>query len=81
MLVIVRRKYVTIVGLILACVILILVLHGFLSASVLSRYTIKITEDETEKFIKWVDFNVPYSLLEKTLNLDIKSYGKEPKLN
>lgn len=44
-----------------------------------SYYTVKIDEDK--KYIKWVDFNVPYSLLEKTLALDIKSYGTETKLN
>lgn len=38
--------------------------------------------EETEKrYIKWVDFTVPYSVLKETLNLDIKSYGKEVKLN
>lgn len=36
---------------------------------------------DDKKYIKWVDFNVPYSLLEKTLNLDIKSYGTETRLN
>jgi len=44
-----------------------------------SLYTVKMDEDK--KFIKWVDFNVPYTLLEKTLTLDIKSYGTETKLN
>lgn len=38
--------------------------------------------EETEKrYIKWVDFTVPYSVLKQTLNLDIQSYGKEVKLN
>ncbi|NMA66322.1 MAG: M23 family metallopeptidase, partial [Clostridiaceae bacterium] len=81
MLIVIKKKYAFITGAVLICLLLILIIHGFLSASTLTRYTIRITEDETEKFIKWVDFNVPYSVLEKTLNLDIKSYGKEPKLN
>lgn len=32
-------------------------------------------------FIKWVDFNVPYSIMEKAMNLDIKSQDKAVKLN
>jgi len=44
-----------------------------------SFYTIKLDEDK--KFIKWVDFTVPCSVMEKALALDIKSYGKEVKLN
>ena len=32
---------------------------------------------ESEATIKWVDFDVPYSLLEKTMNLDIESYDTE----
>ncbi len=32
---------------------------------------------ESEATIKWVDFDVPYKLLEKTMNLDIESYDTE----
>jgi len=70
-------------------ILILAVLAAFLAVSVLAWtmipkgpeafYTIKLDEDK--KFIKWVDFNVPYSLLEKTLALDIKSYGTETKLN
>ena len=34
-------------------------------------------QSKTDEPIKWVDFDVPYSVLEKTMNLDIKSYGSE----
>ena len=81
MIVIVKRKVAAITGIILLCAFLLIVIHGFLSHNVLSMYAVRITEDEADKYIKWVDFNIPYSLLEKTLNLDIKSYGKETKLN
>ncbi len=33
--------------------------------------------DTGEKTIKWVDFNVPYNLLEKTMYMDIESYDTE----
>ena len=36
---------------------------------------------EEEETIKWVDFDVPYSLLEKTMSLDIESYETEIHLN
>jgi len=32
-------------------------------------------------FIKWVDFNVPYSAMNKALKLDVSSHGKEPELH
>lgn len=35
----------------------------------------------TDGYIKWVEFNVPYGLLEKAYNLDIKSFGTPIKLN
>ena len=40
-----------------------------------------INEESEKQYIKWVDFTVPYSVLKETLYLDIKSYGKEVKLN
>ena len=36
-----------------------------------------VLQSETNNTIKWVDFNVPYHLLEKTMNMDIESYDKE----
>jgi len=38
-------------------------------------------EEAPKKYIKWVDFNVKYGILEKTMNLDIKSQDKEVKLS
>lgn len=34
-------------------------------------------QEQKEESIKWVDFDVPYSLLEKTMFLDIESYETE----
>lgn len=41
-------------------------------------YTVSTTE---KKFIKYVEFNVPYSLLDCALKYDINSHGKEIELN
>lgn len=46
---------------------------------------IQETEQEEEKvkqkeYIKWVDFNVPLELLEKTASLDIKSHNNDEKV-
>lgn len=81
MFIVVRKKSLVSFGIILLSIVLLVVVFGRISTGPLSLYAVRITGDETEKFIKWVDFNVPYSLLEKTLNLDIKSYGTETKLN
>jgi len=35
----------------------------------------------SEGFIKWVQFDVPYSALEKALNCDIKSYGTDVQIH
>ncbi|MDP4153400.1 MAG: M23 family metallopeptidase [Bacillota bacterium] len=34
-------------------------------------------EGQQEKYIKWVDFSIPYAAMEKAMNLDIKSYGSD----
>lgn len=36
---------------------------------------------KTGKTIRWVDFNVPYSALEKAMKMDIESYGTETHLD
>ena len=51
-----------------------------------SSRTFLVTSDSTDskeqkKFIKWVEFNACYSAMEKALNLDVKSYGKDVKLD
>lgn len=39
-------------------------------------------QNETKKnYIKWVDFNIPYKVLDKTLKLDISSQSSPVKLN
>ncbi len=65
------------IAFLLTCLVFVVLLNSGKGPE--SLYAVNISEDK--KFIKWVDFNVPYAVLEKTLNLDIKSYGKEVKLN
>ena len=39
------------------------------------------TATPEKKFIKWVDFSVPYEAMEAALNVDIKSHGEEIQYN
>jgi murein DD-endopeptidase MepM/ murein hydrolase activator NlpD len=79
LLVIVRKKTLLIAGIILISLSVAVSIFLSIIKDTSTLYTINMDEDK--KFIKWVDFNVPYSVMEKTLALDIKSYGKEIKLN
>lgn len=36
---------------------------------------------DTQKYIKWVDFNLTASIMSKALSYDLDSFGKEPHLN
>lgn len=75
----IRKKTLVRIGIIILCAGLVLTVLLSQAKGPDSLYAINITEDK--KYIKWVDFNVPYTVLEKTLALDIKSYGQEVKLN
>ena len=79
LLLIIRKKTLVIAGIIFVCLTVAVSIFALIFKDTSSLYTINL--DEEKKFIKWVDFNVPYSVLEKTLALDIKSYEKEIKLN
>jgi peptidoglycan LD-endopeptidase LytH len=48
-----------------------------------SRKAIKVTTDSStnKKYIKWVQFDVPYSAMEKALSLDVKSHTKAIQLH
>ncbi len=41
----------------------------------------KTAESTTEKYIKWVDFSVPYQALNDAMELDISTYGSEKHLS
>lgn len=40
-----------------------------------------VNAQEGKKYIKWVDFTVPYKALDKTIKLDISTYGTEHHFN
>lgn len=42
---------------------------------------VRATAGEEKRFIKWVDFNVPYEALDKALKLDVASHGTDAPLN
>ena len=63
----------------------VIIIFAVILAAVLSFVMFKalpalipaVQADTQEKTIKWVDFNVPYNLLEKTMFMDIQSYDTE----
>ncbi len=78
-----KRIYKIIIAFVL---ILVLLTVSTFVVNIDSNQTFSITSDSTEskeqkKFIKWVEFNASYSAMEKALTLDVKSYGKDVKLN
>lgn len=77
--IVIKKKTILYCALVLVCLIPAIVLYCRIPKLPLSLYTLNETTDKS--FIKWVDFNVPYSVMEKTLAYDIKSYGSERKLN
>ena len=79
MLIVIRKR--TLLRYAAAGLVLVLfaVFAGGLTDGPASLYA--INEESEKQYIKWVDFTVPYSVLKETLYLDIKSYGKEVKLN
>ena len=59
-------------------IILIIVFLGGVCLYTYADDEIQTTEEK--KYIKWVDFNIPYEALEKAMNIDIKSQKDEVKL-
>ena len=74
---------------ILAVGLILILLAGLLLPALIieeKRYiTVEKIDDggqkTEEKYIKWIDFNIPYSAMNKALELDIKSYGTEKHYN
>lgn len=63
---------------------ILIVLAILLSCLFLIFNSIKLSQfvsTDSKGYIKWVDFNVPYKVLSKTMNVDIKSYKSDVKLN
>lgn len=60
---------------ILAAPVAVFVTSG--SSDAVSTAEPEKTAEPKKKFIKWVDFNVPYEAMDAALNADIKSHGEE----
>lgn len=57
--------------------ILIITLIIILTLSFIIIKSIVLANDEEKSYIKWVDYNVPLEVMEKTAKLDIDSHTKE----
>ena len=79
LLVIIRKRLLGIISVILIALVLVITGISQYLNNPASMYTVNIEEEKN--YIKWVDFNVPYSAMEKALALDIKAYETENKLN
>lgn len=79
MLIVIRRRKLLRYAAIGIILIFTAVIAGNLINEPASLYA--INQENEKRYIKWVDFTVPHTVLKETLNLDVKSYGKEVKLN
>lgn len=69
----IRLKKIYIIITILAIAILIII-----SSLLVKSFVLATTEDsEEKKYIKWVDYNVPLEVMEKTAKLDINSHNND----
>lgn len=69
----IKLKKTYIIVAIIAIVILIII-----SSMIVKSFVLATTEEREEKsYIKWVDYNVPLDIMEKTAKLDINSHNSE----
>ncbi|MBN7772458.1 M23 family metallopeptidase [Clostridium aminobutyricum] len=57
-------------------VLILLITFSFLIFDILPP-NLPTLQSKNEETIKWVDFDVPYSALEKAMNMDMDTYGSE----
>ena len=60
--------------------ILTFIILGIISFIIIKSIVFANEEKEEKKYIKWVDYNVPLEVMEKTAKLDITSHTKEGKV-
>ena len=69
----IKLKKTYIIVAVIAIVILIII-----SSMIVKSFVLATTEESEEKsYIKWVDYNVPLDIMEKTAKLDINSHNSE----
>lgn len=78
LLIFIRKRFIKLYALAGLFLMVLTMFAGSFVKSPLSLYTFN---SEEKRYIKWVDFNVPYGLLKETINLDIKSYDAKTKLS
>ena len=61
-------------------IILIFAILGF-CLSIIYKPSVPATAYSDQGFIKWVDFRIPSSIMERAMNYDIKSQQKDVKIN
>ena len=57
--------------------ILTIIILGIISFIIIKSIVLANENNEEKKYIKWVDYNVPLEVMEKTAKLDINSHTKE----
>ena len=57
--------------------VLTFIILGIISFIIIKSIVLANEEEEEKKYIKWVDYNVPLEIMEKTAKLDINSHTKE----
>ncbi|MDK2802992.1 MAG: M23 family metallopeptidase [Oscillospiraceae bacterium] len=65
------------ISIIIILVISIIISYTYLYINIHNQnsYTINSNTDKDNDFIKWVDFNIPYNALEKSMKIDINTYN------
>ena len=81
MFLIVKRKWIAIV--VVTVLLGVICVAGSIAAASREELyqTVAQENGDTQKYIKWVDFNLTASIMSKALSYDLDSFGKEPHLN
>lgn len=81
MFLIVKRKWIAIV--VVAVLLGVICVAGSIAAASREELyqTVAQENGDTQKYIKWVDFNLTASIMSKALSYDLDSFGKEPHLD
>lgn len=73
----VKKIYIFIIVIITILITISLVLIKQFTNTIQTNSDTVVEENEEKKYIKWVDYNVPLEVMEKTAKLDINSHNKD----
>ncbi len=71
-----KKLIITLVSIIAVLLILFLIWYFAMFKQAISTSASNSSEDSSKSYIKWFEFNVPYNVLVKTSELDIKSHNE-----